>query len=189
MPTRGFAYAPTTVWAVEQARRCGPPLLIEIGSPVELARTKIVRSFLATAATHLMMIDDDILPPEGAVDRLLALDADVATAPCPIFLDNRIVANVKHAGTDEWVDVPSPAVFAVSQTGLGLTLIRRHVFERIRMPWFQSGATKDGRLIGEDVWFSNGVTKAGLTLVCDGTIRCRHIKGGLDLLAAAGWGA
>jgi hypothetical protein len=188
MPTRGCAYAPSLLWAADVARSCGLELRLEMGRPVELVRTRIVKAFLGTAATHLLMIDDDILPPAGALERLLALDAPVATAPCPIFVDGRIVANVKAEGTDAWIEAPSRLAFRVSQTGLGLTLIRRDVFERIRTPWFQFGASSGGRAIGEDTWFSNGVTQAGLAIVCDGTVRCSHVKDGLDLLAVARWG-
>jgi hypothetical protein len=188
MPTRGCAYAPSLLWADDLARRCGLPLRVEIGRPIERVRTRIVKAFLETAASHLLMVDDDIVPPPDALERLLALDAAVATAPCPIFLDGRIVANVKGLGSDGWIEVPPPRVFPVSQTGLGLTLVRRDVFGSIRIPWFQFGASSSGRAIGEDTWFSNGVTKAGLNIACDGSVRCSHVKDGLDLLALSGWG-
>ncbi len=187
MPTRGYAFAPSVLWAVESARACGPDLLLEIGRPIELVRTRIVEAFLATRATHLLMVDDDILPPEGALERLIALNAAVATAPCPIFVDGRIVANVKFVGDQAWVRVPPGDVFPVSQTGLGFTLVRRDVFERIRKPWFQFGAAEGGRVIGEDVWFSNGVTHSGQEIACDGRVQCSHFKDGLDLLKLARW--
>jgi hypothetical protein len=111
----------------------------------------------------------------------------VATAPCPIALDGRIVTNVKAVGSAEWIVVPPDDVFPVGHTGLGFTLIRRDVFARIRTPWFQFGAASGGRAIGEDVWFSNGVTQAGLEIACDGSMRCSHFKDGLDLLKLARW--
>jgi hypothetical protein len=187
MPTRGYAYAPSLLDAVELSRACGVPLSLEIGRPIEWVRTKIARAFLATSATHLLMIDDDIVAPEGALDRLLALDAAVATAPCPIFVDGGIVSNVKGLDNEQWVEVPPDAAFRVAQTGLGFTLIRRDVFEHIRTPWFQFGSAEEGRMIGEDVWFSNGVTQAGLEIICDGRVKCHHYKDGLDLLRVAGW--
>jgi hypothetical protein len=62
----------------------------------------------------------------------------------------------------------------VSQTGLGFTLIRREVFERIRTPWFQFGAASGGRVIGEDTWFSNGVTQAGFEILWVQPLQGRH---------------
>src|SRR6185436_16828421 len=115
------------------------------------------------------------------VDRLIALGAPVSTAPCPIAVDGRIRWNVKAVGSDEWMADPPAASFEVRHTGFGFVMIHRDVFGRIRTPWFQFGASAGGRVIGEDTWFSNGVTRAGLQIVCDGSIRCSHFKDGLDL--------
>lgn len=189
MPTRGAGYVPSVVGAAALARRFGHELAVEIGRPIELVRTRLVTRFLDSAADYLLTIDDDIVAPEGAAERLLALGAAVATAPCPIAIGGRILANVKAAGSEDWIETPPADVFPVSKTGLGFTLIRRDVFERIRTPWFQFGATGDGRAIGEDVWFSNGVTQAGFEILCDGSIHCSHFKDGIDLLKLARWTA
>jgi hypothetical protein len=88
---------------------------------------------------------------------------------------------VKSEGSDDWIADPPATAFPVRHTGLGFTLTHREVFARIRKPWFQFGAASGGRMVGEDTWFSNGVTKAGLTILCDGAVRCSHFKDGLDL--------
>jgi hypothetical protein len=187
MPTRGTAYAPSVLRAAELARRFGHELILEIGRPIELVRTRVVSRFLESAAEHLLTIDDDIVAPDGAVDRLLALGSAVATAPYPITLDGRIVASVKGVGEEPWLTAPPSTVFTASQTGLGFALIHRDVFSRIRTPWFQFGVGSHGHVIGEDVWFSNGVTQAGMAILCDGSVRCSHFKDGLDLLKLARW--
>ena len=187
MPTRGTAYAPSVLGAADLARRFGHELLLEIGRPIELVRTRLVSRFLESDAEHLLTIDDDIVAPDGAAERLLALGSAVATAPCPIALDGRIVSNVKAVGDEQWIGSPPPEIFAVGQTGLGFTLIHRDVFSRIRTPWFQFGNGSGGHVIGEDVWFSNGVAQAGLPILCDGSVRCSHFKDGLDLLKLARW--
>ena len=187
MPTRGPAYAPSLLRAVTLASRFGRELMVEIGRPIELIRTRIASRFLASDADCLLTIDDDIVAPDDAADRLIALNAAVATAPCPIILEGRLVSNVKAIGAADWLVLPGDGVFPVSQTGLGFTLIRREVFERIRTPWFQFGAASGGRVIGEDAWFSNGVTQAGFEILCDGAARCSHFKDGIDLLKLARW--
>jgi hypothetical protein len=187
MPTRGTAYAHSVLQAADLARRFGQELLLEIGRPIELVRTRVASRFLETDAEYLLTIDDDIVAPDGAIDRLLALGSAVATAPYPITLDGRLVASVKGVGEEQWMPAPASGIFAVNQTGLGFTLIHRDVFARIRTPWFQFGTGSTGKVIGEDVWFSNGVVNAGLSIVCDGSVRCSHFKDGLDLLKLARW--
>ena len=187
MPTRGAAYVPSLLEGQRLAQRFGSELLVEIGRPIELVRTRMVTRFLEGDADYLLTIDDDIIAPADGAERLLTLGVAVATAPCPIALDGRIVANVKAVGSDEWIARPEPAVFPVGHTGLGFVLIRRDVFDTLRTPWFQFGAASGGRTIGEDVWFSNGVVKAGFEIVCDGSVHCSHYKEGLDLLKLAAW--
>jgi hypothetical protein len=187
MPTRGYAYVPSLLAAAALARQFGDELVLEIGRPIELVRTRLAARFLASNADHLLTIDDDVIAPDGAVERLLALGADVATAPYPLALGRCLVSSVKAVGSDDWMVTPENGVFPVRHTGLGFTLINREVFARIRTPWFQFGAADGGRMVGEDTWFSNGVTQAGLQIVCDGSIRCSHFKDGLDLLKLARW--
>jgi len=186
MPTRGYAYAPSLMRAAALARRFDHELMVEIGKPIELVRTRIADRFLESNADYLVTIDDDIIAPDAVIERLLALDAPVATAPCPIAVNGRILWNVKTVGAEEWLADPPPDVFPVRHTGFGFVMIRRDVFAQVRRPWFQFGAAAGGRFIGEDTWFSNGVTRAGLSILCDGSARCSHFKDGLDLLKLAG---
>ncbi len=181
MPTRGYAYAPSLVQAMALARRHHHELALEIGRPIELVRTQLVTRFLESGADHLVTIDDDIVAPDDAIDRLLALSAPVAIAPYQIAVDGRLVWSVKAMDSDEWMtDLPGGS-FPVRHTGLGFALIHRDVFSRIRRPWFQFGAAANGRVIGEDTWFSNGVGTAAMSIVCDGSLRCSHFKDGVDL--------
>ena len=187
MPTRGYAYAPSVLRAAALARRWDHELALEVGQPIELMRSRIAARFLESTADYLLTIDDDIIGPDDAVDRLLALDAPVATAPCPIAMGGRIISNVKAAGSDDFLIPPATGVIELSHTGLGFTLIHRDVFARIRRPWFQFAVVGDSQIVGEDMWFSNGVTKAGLRILCDCSLRCHHFKNGLDLLKLARW--
>jgi hypothetical protein len=187
MPTRGYAYVPSLLRAMDLARHFQHELVLEIGGPIELVRTRLAARFLESSADHLLTIDDDIIAPDGAAERLVALGAAVATAPYPIGLGGRLLSSVKAIGSEEWMTAPPDRVFPVRHTGLGFTLIHRDVFTRIRTPWFQFGAADGGRMVGEDTWFSNGVTRAGLQILCDGSIRCSHFKDGLDLMKLARW--
>lgn len=181
MPSRGYAYAHSLLRANDLARRFGHELLLEIGRPIELVRTRVMTRFLESNADYIITIDDDVVAPDDAADRLLALKAPVATAAYPIMTDAGLVWDVKALGSDDWMPQLPGQVFPVRHAGLGFVVIHRDVFSRIRKPWFQFGAAPGGRVIGEDVWFCNGVTQAGFQILCDGSIRCSHFKEGVDL--------
>jgi hypothetical protein len=185
MPSRGYAYAPGLLRAADLARRFGSELMLEIGRPIELVRTRLITRFLASNADYLVTIDDDVVAPDDAADRLLALNVPVAAAAYPIMTEAGLVWDVKAVGSDDWMPQLPGHVFPIRHTGLGFVVIHRYVFARIRKPWFQFGAAPGGRMIGEDVWFCNGVTQAGLQILCDGSIRCSHMKDGLDLAKLA----
>jgi hypothetical protein len=185
MPSRGYAYAPGLLRAADLARRFGSELMLEIGRPIELVRTRLMTRFLASNADYIVTIDDDVVAPDDAADRLLALNAPVAAAAYPIVTEAGLVWDVKAEGTDDWMPRLPDHVFPIRHTGLGFVVIHRDVFARIRKPWFQFGAAPGGRMIGEDVWFCNGVAQAGLQILCDGSIRCSHMKEGVDLARLA----
>ena len=57
-------------------------------TPIDHARNTIVHDFLLTDHTHLMMVDDDIVPPYDALKRLLSHDKDIVAAACPLIGPN-----------------------------------------------------------------------------------------------------
>src|SRR4029453_8490621 len=93
MPTRGYAYAPSLLRASDLARHFAHELVLERGRPIELVRTRLVSRFLESSADYLLTIDDDVVAPDGATERLLALNAAVATAPYPIVLNGRMLSD------------------------------------------------------------------------------------------------
>ncbi len=183
MPTRGYAYAPTLLRAADLARRLGhgQELVLDLSRSIDQSRTRLMTRFLESSADYVLTIDDDVIAPDDGVERLLALNAPVATGAYPIVTDAGLVWDVKAIGSDDWMPELPGDVFPVRQMGLGFALIHRDVFARIRKPWFQFGAAPGGRMVGEDAWFSNGLTQAGFQILCDGAVRCSHFKDGLDL--------
>src|SRR5262245_8880521 len=185
MPSRGYPYALSLLRAADLSRRFGYELALEIGRPIELVRTRLVTRFLTSDAQYLLTIDDDVVAPDDAAERLLALQAAVATAAYPIMTEAGLVWDVKAVDADDWMAQLPAGVFPVRHTGLGYVLIHRDVFTPLGKPWFQFGSAPGGRMIGADVWFSNGVTQAGFQILCDGSIRCGHFKEGVDLVKLA----
>jgi hypothetical protein len=178
---------PSLLQAIAFARRFGGEPLIEIGGPVHAVRQRIAERFLTSDATHLLTMDDDVVAPGDGPERLLAIDAAVATGVYPLSLNGHLRSSAAPLGMTDWPVVPPDAIFEAGSIGLGFALIRRDAFDGLRTPWFLFGASSQGQPVGEDVWFASGVRRAGHRVMCDGRLRCSHIKGDIDLLALAGW--
>ncbi|MFQ5592170.1 MAG: hypothetical protein ACE5HE_13485 [Phycisphaerae bacterium] len=64
-------------------------------------------------------------------------------------------------------------VVPVDCLGLGFTLVRMAVFDRLSEPWFSFPAESDA--VGEDVWFSHKARAAGLRLAVDTSVEVGHL--------------
>ena len=128
------------------------------GVPVDLAREQMVDAALTAGASHIFFIDSDeiIEPPlnvNDAVAAFLELNQPIISGlyrakqrpnPGQTLGDAAALMGFNYAiwqkvqGGFTFVLPPQPPTnfFAVDVTGLGLTLIRREVFEKVSKPWF-----------------------------------------------------
>lgn len=109
---------------------------LAVGSALtDYNRNAVVAAFLAGESDAIFWIDDDTVPPPSALERLLQLDTDVAAGVYfrrglphdPLAykrLPNRMYTPMKQFERGEIVPVES--------VGMGCTLVRRHVYERIQ---------------------------------------------------------
>ena len=136
MPTRGFPWVRSILYAQQLAAELRQGLAIQVGQPVTVVRNQIARTFLNSDCTHLFTLDDDIVPPAAALSRLLAVDRPVAAGVYPLHQFGRFTASVRGLHDEEWAEQWPRGVFPIKQCGLGCALIRREVFERVAFPWF-----------------------------------------------------
>ena len=149
-----------------------------MGSPTDLVRNSMVRRLLKDSeATHLLMMDSDILPPDNVVDLMLECDSPMSAAIVPIMLAGKIVSNIVENDRFmmHWEDRTEP--FEVDGAGAGMILIRREVFETIPWPWFRyEEEESSGKRCGEDLYFSNKASKYGFKYKVHPKSTCDHIK-------------
>jgi len=131
----------------------------------------------------LLTVECDMLVPRNALRRLLALHADVAyglyTLRRPPW---EWSAYSVIEGMAAWPlsQVPDVArrdwgnVVEVDGIGLGCTLIRRHVLERVR---FRADGLlhHDGQRSYNDWYFGQDCAAAGYRQVCDTAVICGHV--------------
>ncbi len=163
------------------------------------ARNKLVIMMLdQSKCSHLWFVDDDTVCPHDALVKLLALerdaDADIATGVTPAFIHKPRSGNgngrFAPTGTPQKYGIgvniqtergrflPCWPVgrFPIIAAGTSCMLIRRRVFEQIEHPWFNYFESRAGAQSTEDIPFCDKAREAGLSLWCDASVICDHIK-------------
>ncbi|MGH2271388.1 hypothetical protein ACQ9LF_06275 [Anaerohalosphaeraceae bacterium U12dextr] len=149
--------------------------------PIDYNRNNAVRMFLENPQyTHLMFIDSDTEPPLDAMEKLIDCRAPIASGVYRLAMPS----GIKWAVLDNCdgtyhlrESLPSTTDrFIADAGGAGCLLVERIVFESIGWPWFKFVERKDGRLLGEDVYFFKRANKAGFRAVFDPSVRCIHHK-------------
>jgi hypothetical protein len=190
LPTMGSVHpvlvTNIAIWIAEAFKKAdkGLSLYPTLGIvPVDNARNKIVDMFLEGDFTHLWFIDSDTIPPQDALDKLLAIDADIVSAITPIIeVDSntgRPYRKWNCVGMDDKLVKPDTGVVQVKGAGTSCMLIKRSVFEQIEKPYFRFAYTDDkGKecLISEDIHFIIQALSKGIKTYADTSIICRHAK-------------
>lgn len=135
--------------------------------------------FLQSRCEALLVIESDIVPPADALQRLAALDCDVAYG-CYLFRQGEIVnvlerypAPARNVGESlsvwprKWDAALAAGTVPCSGAGLGCVLIRRHVLEAVAF-------RLAGTAVHCDTWFTNDVYAAGYEMRADTRVLCGH---------------
>lgn len=141
------------------------------------SREYLAEKAIETNCTHILFIDDDILLPLSAIDRLIAANElfvaanyykrnplleSVVTMPGEdkTFLYHNVIADAKEG---DYTPI------AVNAAGLGAALINLDLFKMMPKPWFEfvyetlPNGSRGRLLIGEDSHFLQKMLMGGLT--------------------------
>jgi hypothetical protein len=164
-------------------------LLTSTSTFVTDARNAIHNAFLEeTDATHLFMVDSDVMPPPNVIEMLLNhnkpvvggvyfkkekfkvkdLAGNVSVTQRPVVYDyGRFDEEEKHHVWKER-DVPGKGLEKVDGMGAGCWMIERKVAEKIGKSPFSL------EFGGEDLTFCRSITDAGFDIYVDWSIACAH---------------
>jgi hypothetical protein len=180
--TTGYPYINSVVRVTNIARGHGCDAKFVTCEPISLAREQAVVEFLESDATHLLLVEQHLLPPEDLAVRLAAAGADVATAAYPTWDGERLSVSVQSLADRAWPATVPSSVFRVRVALPGVLLVARRVVENQPGPWFSQGRVSGQGARSEAEHFSEKVRRAGFTFVCDGRIEIGHWRHGIDLL-------
>lgn len=147
---------------------------------VGLARNCMVEYALQAKAKLIWMLDDDVLPPDYAVQRLLhaMLNKPDVIACAGIYYSKQDVAEpvvFEDNGSGAFTDWKPGEVFEVPGfIGTGCMLIKTKVFESIEPPWFQTLEYPDR--VTDDAFFCRKVRAAGFKILGHGGVLCGHFN-------------
>lgn len=157
--------------------------------PHDSARNFCVEHFLKTDMTHLLFIDSDVVPPDDAIEQLIAADQPFITGLYPSMRQTPQgeIAKVFNAfvyaddGNGNYGLVPivgaEGGIAPIDRAGAGCLLITREVIEKVGQPWFKFQYRENGIMyFGEDIDFCKKAQDAGYQLYAHAGVKCHHFK-------------
>ena len=144
------------------------------------ARTELAEAFLQTDCTHILWVDDDNIPREDDLNKLLEHDLPIVSGlyfrRAEPFEPIIMVKRENGRGTERRPDLyreKSGQPVKIHSTGMGFMLIKREVIEAVKklgMPLFDIRGN-----FGEDIWFCNQVHGAGYDVWLDPQVEVGHL--------------
>lgn len=155
------------------------------GTYVHRARERLAEEALKKNADYILWVDADMRFPKDALVRLLLRDKDMVGInyskrglPAEYVASKHIDWESDEDSRKCFTRADSEGVEKVDALGLGLVLMRTHIFKRLasERPWFWFEMKPYGH-IGEDSYFCRLVGEAGFDIYVDHDLskECSHI--------------
>jgi len=164
--------------------------------PLDNARNRTVKEFLETDFDYLWWIDDDIVPPINAMDKLVQADKDAIGAVCYSMKDENgayfpYPVTLRYNEDKKYIVHYGNGIEEVDATGGACVMVKRKIYEAIERP-YEFTYYPDGTLsLTCDFRIWQKIQEKGFKLFIDFSLHCDHIrtcriKGINDLLVSIG---
>jgi hypothetical protein len=134
-------------------------------------RNWIAAQAVKKGCEYLFFVDDDMILPKEALERLLVAQKDIIGG---VYMTKYEIQDYVYEllpGTK-----PGKDIFEVAAIGTGAMLIKTEVFKKLPQPWFKYEWTKEGAVKRSHDWiFCEDARNAGIKVWADPTITVGHI--------------
>jgi hypothetical protein len=183
LPTRGLVFTKVEQ-AIEELRTCNVKVYRSRDLPIPDGHNQLTKQALTDGCQWIFYIEEDTVPPLGALERLMQADSDISCIDYTV------------AG---WGCITKNAQGKVLWCGLGCTLVKRTVLEAMTYPYFRADMTlrletdeggipviknwiqlpkdyiKRKQYGSLDIWFCDQARKLGFTITqVEG--ECEHLE-------------
>jgi len=172
------------------------------GMPFDHARNTACENMLSHGFEWLCFLDDDIVAPPDAIQRLINHRKDIVSGIYYRRAAPIVPVMLRYEGNNpqpQWITEWSPpnSLIEVDLVGAGILLIHRRVLERMTKPWFEWQLGKEDppptpgepprpAKLSEDFQFCRRAKQEfGFQIFVDTSIQCEHI--GLGASAGGGF--
>jgi GT2 family glycosyltransferase len=157
-------------------------LAIQVGGYKSPAMNRLVREAQEGGFDFLMSIDNDMIFPDDGITKLIDHDKDIVGAAYNVrgnsITGNPLESTIKIADKNgkriATTQIPKH-LFKAWALGLGFTLFKTSVFDKVEAPWFEESESVEGEFGTEDVVFCEKAQKAGIEVWCNPSIEMGHI--------------
>lgn len=124
LPSRGLMFSQTADEVLQNLKGIPHKIFFSHRKPIpECFVRPTNRALIDESITHLWFVEDDMVLPQGTLQKMLDADANAITCDYPVTKDGR---------GSVFYDKGGRVVFA----GTGCLLVKRRVFENLREPYF-----------------------------------------------------
>ncbi|MHA1613851.1 MAG: glycosyltransferase family 2 protein [Candidatus Thorarchaeota archaeon] len=147
-------------------------LIVERGFQAAEARNKLVEK---SKADYLFFMDSDSLVTPQDLKQLVEDDKDIVSGV--YFMRgmpyNPVIYKTCWQGGFKFLHDVGDGLERIDGCGMGCCLIKRHVFEKVRSPWFEFNMLGNGST--EDFDFCRKASQEGFQLWADWRIKIGHV--------------
>ena len=158
-PSRGLVFTETDILIDKVVNHFDSQVFRSYDKKIPDAQNFLVEEALKTESTYFLFLEEDNVPTFEQVKEMVNRDVDIA------FVDY---------GVGGWSCGAKNDKGEILWCGLGVTLIKRKVFEKLDRPWFRidkSLRLNDNKWIdvpmkygGHDIWFFTKAREAGFKI-------------------------